>query len=293
MTETLSKEDKERFLKEASQLKQLLTNILDFYKKNLILFNGKQTKHYSAYLLDIIARFRYNCESLVNLMDPFSADFRLKISINLILRSITSDQLTALYLLTFYDKRDNSLQGLKNELDVISAEYLHYVKKTLKEDHDLLVNLGFEKPENYEKKRNWYKNLAPDLLDENGDILKKKKLRETTPAFLKDGITNQGSFLTENQKFERIKEKGFADYAFIFIAFKYYSQFQHYTLMSKKYIEHKPFHDTFYMALTLDHMLMTTDITFQIVNSPNPQFRAEIREIRERISKQIAKNKSG
>ena len=77
MIETLSKEDKERFLNEVSGLKKILKQILQFYKKNLSLFNGLQTKNYTAYLLNIIARFRYNCESLEHLMDPFASDFRL------------------------------------------------------------------------------------------------------------------------------------------------------------------------------------------------------------------------
>lgn len=288
MIETLSKEDKERFLNEVSGLKKILKQILQFYKKNLSLFNGLQTKNYTAYLLNIIARFRYNCESLEHLMDPFASDFRLKISLNLILRSIAADQLTALYLLTFYDKKDNSLEGLKNELKIISAECLYSVKKTLREDHDLLVKLGLEKPEDFEKKQKWFENLAPELLNENGKILTKKKLRETTPVNLKEGINNQGSFLTESKKFEHIKEKGFADYGFIFVAFKYYSQFQHFNLMSKKLIEYKPLHDTFYMALTLDHMLMTTDLLLQISKSPNPKFGEEIKNLREEIKKHFA-----
>jgi hypothetical protein len=288
MTELLSKEDKERFLKEVSGLKQILKNIVEIYKKNLLLFNKTRTNHYSAYLLDIIARFRYNSESLENLMDVFSKDYRLKISVNLILRSIAADQLTALYLLTFYDDKDNSLEGLKNELNVISAESLHFVKKTMKEDHELLVELKLEKPEDFDKKQKWFENLAPDLLENNGKIKGKKKLRETTPEHIKDGINNQGAFLTESQKHEHIKEKGFADYGFIFIAFKYYSQFQHFNLMSKKFIENEPLHDTFYMALTLDHMLMTTDMLLQISKSTNPNFKNEMSELRKEIKKHFS-----
>jgi hypothetical protein len=190
--------------------------------------------------------------------------------------------------LTFYDKKNNSLEGLKNELNIISAEYLHSVKKTLREDHDLLVKLGLEIPEDFEKRQKWFENLATELLNENGKILKKKKLRETTPVHLKEGINNQGSFLTESKKFDHIKEKGFADYGFIFVAFKYYSQFQHFNLMSKKLIEYKPLHDTFYMALTLYHMLMTTDLLLQISKLPNPKFGEEIKNLREEIKKHFA-----
>lgn len=69
----------------------------------------------------------------------------------------------------------------------------------------------------------------------------------------------------------------------IFIAFKYYSQFQHFTLMSKEFINAKPFLDTFYMHCTLDHMLITTDLILQMAESPNPNFRDELAYIRKKM----------
>ncbi len=284
MTELLSKEDKVQFLKDVFNLKHILNDIVSFYKKNLILFNGVHTINYTVYLLDIISRFRYNCESLENLMDAFSRDYRLKISVNLLLRSIAADQLTGLYLLTFYDEKDNTLNGLKNELKVISAEYLHFIKKTLRTDHDLLVELGFDKHENFERKKEWFTGLDPELLDSNGEILKNKKLRESTPVHLKSGMKNKGLFLTENQKYKHIKERGFSDYGFIYVAFNYYSQYQHFNLMSRKLIENNPKQDTFYMALMLEHMLRTSDMLLQLLKAPNPDFRNEINEIRQRIN---------
>ncbi len=285
MTSKLSKEEQKQFRREVRELKEVLVSSIEFYKKNLLLFNGLETKNYTNCFLDILARIRYNLEGLSNLLSCFEEDYRLKISVSLLLRSICADQLTILYLLTFYDKEDESNIAVKNELDVISSEYLQYVKKTLREDHDLLVLLGFEKESAYSEKVIWFNKLAPELIKESGKIKTRTELRETTPNKIKEGLKPYGNFLSENEKSNRIKEFGFAKFGFIFIAFKYYSQFQHFTTMSKKIIEYSPLYDTYYMALTLDHMLITTDIALKFVKSPNVDYGEEITIIRNKIVK--------
>lgn len=287
MTPTLTEKEKVKYKKDIEGLKDILSQALPFFKKNLVLFNGQTTENFTHYFLDIMARFRYNSEGLLSLMDSFHKDYRLKTCINLLLRAICSDALTALYLLTFYDNNDVNNVSVKNELDLISSEYLRFVKQTIEEDHQLLESLNI-KSETIDEKRIWFASLAPELINSKGEIKNRDEIRATTKPEIKNGLKHTGAFLTENEKFKRIKEKGFADYAFIFIAFKYYSQFQHFTLMSKKIIESKPFHDTYYMALTIDNMLMTTGIILQITKSPNPEFRSEINNLRDTIIKHFA-----
>jgi len=285
MTSTLTAQEKKKFDKEIEALKDILTSTLGFAKKNLMLFNGVTLINYTCYFLDIFARFRYNCEGLLNLMDSFHKDYRLKSCVNLLLRSICSDIITALYLMTFYDKNETDNISVKNELDLISSEYLRFARQSLEEDHELLERLNIKPLKTIHQKRDWLKNLAPELFDLKGNIKSREQIRATTKPEIKNGLKKSGTFLTENEKFQRIKEKGFGDYGFIFIAFKYYSQFQHFTLMSKKLIEHKPFQDTYWMALTINHMLMTSDIISQITKSPNHKFRNELNFIMNKIVK--------
>jgi hypothetical protein len=288
MTSTLTEEERVRFSKDIEELKKILFKTLSFFKKNLMLFNNRNTENFTHYFLDIFARFRYNSEGLLALMDSFHNDYRLKICTNLLLRCICSDALTALYLLTFYDKSETDNTSLKNELDLISSEYLHSIKQIIEEENQLLESLKINIFQTIQNKKEWFINLAPELIDTYGKIKNRDQIRATTKPEIKSELKTTGIFLTENEKFQRIKEKGFADYAFIFIAFKYYSQFQHFTLMSKKLIETKLFCDTFYMALTIDHMLMTTDIILQIAKSPNTDFSSELNGIREAINKHFS-----
>jgi hypothetical protein len=190
--------------------------------------------------------------------------------------------------LTFYDKSESNNDSVKNELDLISCEYLQFLKQAIEEDHKLLTQLNIP-TQTIDEKNNWFKTLAPGLLDHKGDIKNRGQIRATTKPEIMQGLKKNGTFLTEKEKFQRISDKGFADYGFVFVAFKYYSQFQHFTLMSKKFIESKPFHDTYYMALTIDHMLMTCDIILQISKSPNVHFRNDIANIRTKINSLFSK----
>ncbi len=287
MTSLLSEKEKEQFFSEIELIRDVLNNSIELFKDNLRLFNGIKTENYTHYFLDIIVRIRLNCEGLENLLDCFKRDYRLKISISLLLRSIAADMLTILYLMTFYDKSDTTCKAIKNELDIISSEYLYFLKKTIKEDHELLSTLNIKTP-SFEEKEKWFRKIAAELIDENGKIISKSTIRQTTPENQKEGLKNHGIFLTENEKYDRIKKYGFRDYGFIFLAFKYYSQFQHFTLMSKKFIEVKPFQDTYYMSLTLSYMLAVFDITLQICKSPNPNFSKEIENINQKIIKHFA-----
>ena len=284
MTSTLTIQDQEKFKNDVDTLRLTLNEILEFSKDNLIAFNARTVENYASYLLDIFARFRLNIEGLLNLLDSFYEDYRLKICVNLILRAICSDILTALYLATFYDKEDPEHIALKNELDLLRSEYLKSSKQTIEEEHIFLELFEANQKTTLEEKNKLFNKFAGELLDKNGKLKTKKQIRETTNPKLKLGLIDSGSFLTEIEKFNRIKEKGLGKFGFVFIAFKYYSQFQHFSQASKALIENNPFRDTFFMALTLDNMLMTIDIILQLSKTPNKEFQNEIKAIREILS---------
>lgn len=284
MTSTLTSEERELFEKRIQCLEECLKAILPFYQKNLTLFNGKRTENYTHYFLQILERFRFNCEGLLGLMPSFYNDYRLKICINLLLRSICSDSLTALYLLTFYSKDDKDNISIKNELDVISSEYYLAQKQIIEEDYEFLKLLGRTDGQSIEEKMRQLNAKFSHLLDESGKILNREKIRASTKPDIKEGLNPNGKFLTENEKFQRIKKKGSGKFGFLFLGFKYYSQFQHFNITSKKLIEEKPLHDTFYMAFTLDNMMMVTDLLLRMTKSPNPDFRNEIGGIQKKIS---------
>ncbi|MGZ3857696.1 MAG: hypothetical protein ACXVKO_15670 [Bacteriovorax sp.] len=288
MTPTLSQEEQERFLKETELLKKSLEGILEFSKSNLLFFNGVQTENFSYYFLEIFVRFRLNCEGLLTLVPSFQEDYRLKVCTNLLLRSICSDVLTAIYLLTFYDKDDAENISLRNELDVISAEYLRSAKKIIEEDDVLLSIHEIETPYSIEEKREWFTNVAASLLTEEGNIKSRGQIRLTTKEEIKEGLKPSGGFITEDEKFQRIKVKGLSQFGFSFTIFKYYSQFQHFSLVSRKLIENKPFYDTFLMAFTIDQMLMTIDLILQTAQSPNLNFGEEIKNLRDNLIKYFA-----
>ncbi len=286
MTNLLPPLEKAEFENDIHFLISLLADIVELLKINLTLFNAKEVKNYSKSLLDIVARFRYNTESISNLMDAFSKDYRLKCSINLILRSICSDSLTALYLITFYNEQDREHVALKNELDILSSEYALFVRKSLEANHEFLVRYGLNFDATFEEKLDWFHNEFSGLIDKDGKVLSKKSFRETTPDEVKKTLDNAGKFISEEQKYERIK-KSYGHYGYLFINFKYYSQFQHFNPMSQKMIERSPLNDTKMMIRTLDHMMNISLILFKIAGSANNHLTEDIRKMNTRIEKHL------
>ncbi len=204
------------------------------------------------------------------------------------MRSICADILTAIYLETFYNKNDSKQTALKNELEIISSEYLKFVKQTLEEDYELLKLSNIPNIKSLESRIDWFNSLSEDLIDEKGNVKSKKVIRESKSSTFKKELDNTGNFLTENQKFKHLKKNGYANFGFVFIAFKYYSQFQHFNPMSKKLIEAKPFTDTYYMALTIYYMLRTIGIILVRIKIPKNEYSDNLDRILNEINKQFA-----
>ncbi|MBN8837703.1 MAG: hypothetical protein J0I09_10615 [Sphingobacteriia bacterium] len=283
MTLTLSKEEQEKFCNQVNAIQNALLEFLKFAKTNLQSYNGLTIESYDQHFLQIFARFRLNTEGLICLLDNFKEDYRLKISLNLLLRSICSDILTALYLLTFYDKSDTEKVALNNELNVISAEFLKSIIPTIEEEHEILEYFGVDQNISLDKKKEFFNLKAKNLFDDFGKIKTKKKIRQTTSQLLKEGLNDNGFFLTESEKYKRIKEKIGKDFGYIFIAFKYYSQFQHFNLYVGNLTNNKPFMDLFFMFNTIDNMLLTTEQIMTIVISPNLNFHHDLADIQKKL----------
>jgi hypothetical protein len=284
MTSKLNKEEQAKFVRDTTLLKEVLIDTLNFSKMNLMLYNNRQVTN--SYLLDIFCRFRFNVEALLNNMDSFQKDYRFKLCINELLRAVSADILTVLYLLTFHDNSDPNNESLKNELNLITTEYLRFLEKTIEIDHNLMENLGVES-KSLAEKMNWYRNLAPEMMNANGKIKRRNEVRSSTKNEIKEGLKEDGIFLTESEKFDRIKQKGIKGYEMVFIAFKYYSQFHHYNLMSKKLIEFRPAYDTFLMTVIIDCMLEVIAMILQETSSPNLHFANEIGIIRNKLTDSI------
>jgi len=253
-------------------LRYIFINYNEILKDILINLNGQKTIRYEHYLWDIIARYRYNIESMIALIPLVIEDSRLKLSFNLITRSLASDVITSFYLISLYDEDLRPTEALKNELDILSAEYMMFLKETQN------IELNTDDKE-YDDD---LKNLSITLFNEEGNLKKKKELRKTTEEYFKSKLNNSGNFISENQKYTYIKKVSKSyDLSKVFLAYKYYSQFQHFNLMSKKLIENETKIELTHLSNIIDSLVNSVDVVLIISNISVEKYRSQLKQLHE------------
>jgi hypothetical protein len=293
----LNKEENEKFGSQIDGLGKMLKESLVFLKDNLIAFNGIEFHEYQQYFLSIVGRFQLNIESLIPLVALFKEDHRHKFPVALISRCICSDILTALYLKTFIDYADPKQQTLRNEIDIIGTENLRFLEEFQTELYNFAkVVAQSEKPDpdftkldkDHKGLMEWLKNQNPDYYKYNPKkgglaIKAREDFRVSSNQSMITNLKNGNGFLSEKEKSIRIKEVGMVEFGYVFIAFKYYSQYHHYSIQNHILINQKPFIDTHFLFNTIDHMLVTTVEILRLLNSPNKSFVDQFEKIKSNI----------
>jgi len=213
------------------RIKLFLIDYNEILKSILLDLNGINTKKYEHYLWNIISRYRYNIEGVIPIIPLVINDSRIKMSLNLILRSIASDIITSYYLMCFYDNKKAPTIALRNELDILSTEHIIFLKGVKDIELDRKKSKVFEDE---------LINLQERLFNNDGKIKNKKELRKTSEDVYLEILKefNSGKFITEQQKIDTIKKiSPNTDLKELYARYKYYSQFQHFNLMSKRIIE--------------------------------------------------------
>lgn len=203
MYESLKNSDSSQRLE---KVKRFLLDYNEILKTLLVDLNGVNTKKYEHYLWNIISRYRYNIEGVISIIPLVINDSRIKISLNLLLRSIASDIITAYYLMCFYDIKGNPTIALKNELEILSAEYMMFLK-------------GIKEIETEKKKNKVFDNklikLHDKLFNIDGTVKNKKDIRKTSEGDYLEILKefNGGIFISEQQKIDTIKKRFFLTFS--------------------------------------------------------------------------------
>ncbi|WP_147407382.1 hypothetical protein [Reichenbachiella sp. MSK19-1] len=189
-------------------------------------------------LLDLCKQIYANLYAIKTLLAEFHDERNnlKRVPIALITRGAIADCLTGVYLITFR----NSDESLKNEIDVMSREYAKFLR--FFEDEKIRYLQKFETLEAEEELKKWesnFKNSHPQLFVNKEDtewrLKSAKSLRSTSEIKLSKELDGN---LTEEKKAKRIKRNDKnEDYGLLYVGFKYFSQYQHYSFSNRKMIE--------------------------------------------------------
>lgn len=189
-------------------------------------------------ILDLCKQIYANLYALNTLLSDFHDERNnlKRVPIALITRGALADCLTGVYLITFR----NNPESLKNEINVMGREYAKFLRFFEEEKINYLEKS--EKLDVKEEMKKWvtlFKKNQPYLFDNPSDsewqLKSPKTLRHTSEIKLPKELDGP---LTEDKKSERIRQNDLkGDFDSLYIGFRYFSQYQHYSFSNRKMIE--------------------------------------------------------
>ena len=91
--------------------------------------------------------------------------------------------------------------------------------------------------------------------------------------------------MTEKYKWERMIKRGLGKYVIVFTAFKFFSQFQHYSPISMELTKQvsEPY-AFFHLIMAIDSIIIVTDMQIQIIDGKDSVYLPRLREIEKNLT---------
>jgi len=189
-------------------------------------------------LLDLMKRIQANLYAIKLLINELTNDPYLILPVSLLIRTCLSDALTGFYLLTF----SNHKESFENELRVMAIDYVGYAEKlaNLEPNYSGLELSEEDVQEIVRKKLHELHENYPELIRglEKNKLIKRKyaeiRAGSIKELFLKE--ENIKKRLGETEKFDQLysnHNSGIRNIAYLYPLFRFYSQFHHYTSLTR------------------------------------------------------------
>jgi hypothetical protein len=273
-----------------TELKDIVVRYRNYLNDKLISYHGKKGNKVIMTLVSFLKRQYFLCNTLPQLLDSYSIDHRNKFSLSLILRTINSDFLTLIYLLTFINNKSETI-AFENEIKLLKRDFIKFLEELAKEEDEFLAEIMNEIVDTQKKLEEIRLNNKDFYIrNENGSYKLKtcKELRETTDDRYFPSIEekNRNSpFVTERMKFDRIKKSGYLKFSDAYINFKYYSQFQHFSdsfeqIMGKNYLL-----DNRCLLTTIEYLFIGTNYILNYIEDTENAKNIVLKELQNRLLK--------
>lgn len=256
---------------------------------------GNKLKTLQKVCNDFLNRTRINNEALIPLLEIYKDKRSSILPLGLLIRSILSDFLAFCYLATFSLEKDVNEVSIQNELDLLERDFLKAMLEVSEleskiNQYDNNIPPAFADNKAYETHVEKVKQQFKHLFKEENTQLRFKKpneFRETSFPECFDSKEEFGtapSFITEKYKWERMIRRGFSKYVIVFTAFKFFSQFQHYSPMSAELTkEVSEAHAFFHLIMAIDSLIIVTDMQIQIIDGKESKYLNRLREIEKNL----------
>jgi hypothetical protein len=254
-------------------------------------FDGKQLNRVETYLMTLLLRFGIISNSLIVLLPHYFNNQHFKFPVSLLLRSINTDYLTIIYLLTFYSNNDSDQISMQNEITLMDIDFLKSMEKFSKEEVEFYSKIIEAQPNLVDpltKLKNMHHKFFPECYENHNGKLKLKstsEIRKTSNQKLFENLQEINNPLTDTSKYERLKSRKGDEYGIhAFLAFKYYSQFQHPSSSNKSLLESESeLLDKFLFLQTLEHLVLGTQAVMKFYFKKENQYSEKMTNLQKKL----------
>ena len=262
-----------------------LTALIKRYLGIVNNFAGQQAERrarmnlYQKVTTALLQRVKINVEALAPLLKLYAKSDAYFTPIALILRSITSDFLTFCYFTTFYTEDDN-FETLENEINLHDRDFLRSIlevtdaEKTIHKHEpfsDYLYRNEREQLRRIDQLTRRFRYLIDSRV--RGKKIKPKSTKEIRLTsnddlfFTKSERENPKIAITEKYKFDRMARFAFKKYVLAYIAFKYFSQFQHFSTQADELNQNANLgRNEYFLTVGIDLVLVMTTICVSVID---------------------------
>lgn len=212
-------------------------------------FKGRQLSRTTESFIILFNRMMCNLYSISVLIEKYKTQ-PISNSLSLLFRSCISDMIIGFYLLTFKGKDPE----MENEIRVLDSSFLKYVKKVSPLEQEILSKDGNELEKRLEENEIIVNDSFQELLDidEQYKVLNARRIREKfyskTSEFEGDLYKSN---LSEEKMFEFLISKSKTPFASLYIYYRFFSQFQHFTHAGKELFHLSKSEFSYYFLYTL------------------------------------------
>ncbi|MCB0750004.1 MAG: hypothetical protein KDC52_00875 [Ignavibacteriae bacterium] len=232
----------------------------------------------------VLERFEVNLSAIESLLEIYKNNPKIKLSLGLILRAVNSDFLSVLYLATFPDKEK---VGALNELNILQKDYVKSILDFGKEELALNEKYFSNRVESIEKSKFHIEDLHNDYpelfkkVDNRYALKTNSELRKSSPDYLFPELEDKklpNGFISEAYRYKRLKLLGSDRYAAqAYLAFKYYSQFQHISPSSSRILEYNnKILDNKFLLMSIEVLIIGVNLILKVITGDGSKREIDI-----------------
>lgn len=238
-------------------------------------------------LLDLMKRIHSNLYGMKILMNELSNDRYLILPVSLLIRTCLSDALTGFYLLSF----SHHEESFKNELKVISLDYIAFTERLVNlEPRYSGVDLSEEAFQKIvaEKLQELSEKYPELILNVEKNKLITRKCEDIRAGSAKEIFLREENFtrrIGEKEKFDQLynnPNSGIRNISYLYPLFRFYSQFQHYTILTRNLIDlpinkYEPYFSLSFVLIT--QVLKSIAVTIELPEEVSKALEEKIEDI--------------